>query len=255
MRVLLSPAKTFRKDAPSPAAGASQPRFLKEASTLMASLRTLTPAELSPLMDISPALAEETAAKHLDWSTPFHPGNSVLAILAFHGEVYRAMGAERWNATDLDFAQGKLRILSGLYGLLHPLDLIQPYRLEMGLRWAPGQEGNLYTHWGDSLSDALAEDADGAPIVNLASQEYAKAVKLAGQPGPVITCHFKEERNGGFKMIGTYAKHARGLMAKFIVQERVENIDGLQAFCEEGYRFNSHLSNDSEWTFTRPTPH
>ena len=218
----------------------------------MASLRTLSPAELSPLMDISPALAEETASRHLDWAPPFHPGNSMLAVLAFHGEVYRAMGAERWNATDLDFAQGKLRILSGLYGLLHPLDLIQPYRLEMGLRWAPGQEGSLYTHWGDSLSNALAEDADGAPIVNLASQEYAKAVKLTGQPGPVITCHFKEERANGFKMIGTYAKHARGLMAKFIVQERLENTEGLKAFSEQGYQFNPHLSNDTDWTFTRP---
>lgn len=221
----------------------------------MDALRTLSPGELSPLMDISPALAEETAAKHLSWATPFHPGNSVLAILAFHGEVYRAMGAERWNATDLDFAQGRLRILSGLYGLLHPLDLIQPYRLEMGLRWAPDAQGNLYTYWGDALAHALAKDADGAPILNLASQEYAKAVKLAGQPGPVITCHFKEERDGGFKMIGTYAKHARGLMAKYIVQERLENIDGLQAFSEEGYRFNPHLSTDSEWTYTRPTPH
>jgi len=255
MRVLLSPAKTFRKDAPTPAAGASQPRFLQQSSTLMTALRVLSPAELSPLMDISPALSEDTAAKHLAWSTPFHPGNSVLAILAFHGEVYRAMGAERWNATDLDFAQGRLRILSGLYGVLQPLDLIQPYRLEMGLRWAPDALGNLYAYWGDALANALAEDADGAPIVNLASQEYAKAVKLTGQPGPVITCHFKEERDGGFKMIGTYAKHARGLMAKFIVQERIENIDGLQAFSEEGYRFNSHLSTDSEWTFSRPTPH
>lgn len=255
MRVLLSPAKTFRKDAPTPAAGASQPRFLQEASSLMESLRTLSPAELSPLMDISPTLAEETAAKHVGWATPFHPGNSVLAILAFHGEVYRAMGAERWNANDLDFAQGKLRILSGLYGMLHPLDLIQPYRLEMGLRWAPDKEGNLYHYWGDSLSTELAKDADGVPIVNLASQEYAKAVKLAHQPGPVLTCHFKEERNDGFKMIGTYAKHARGLMAKFIVQERIENMDGLQAFSEEGYRFNSALSNESEWTFTRSTPH
>ena len=253
MRVLLSPAKTFRKDAPTPAAGASQPAFLEAASATMEALRALSPADLQGLMDISPALAEETAARHLDWAPPFHPGNSVLAVLAFHGEVYRAMGADRWNATDFDFAQGTLRILSGLYGLLHPLDLIQPYRLEMGLRWSPTGTGNLYHQWGNTLRDTLAEDAAGAPIVNLASQEYAKAVKLAEQPGPVLHCHFKEERNQGFKMIGTYAKHARGLMAKFIVQERLENIEGLKAFSEEGYQFNPHLSNDSDWTFTRPS--
>ena len=253
MRVLLSPAKTFRKEAPAPAAGASQPQFLEEATRTMEVLRTLEPKTLSGLMDISPALAEETAGRHLEWAPPFHPGNSMLAVLAFHGEVYRAMGADRWNATDLDFAQDSLRILSGLYGLLKPLDLIQPYRLEMGLRWSPTGEGNLYGHWGDTLANGLAEDAAGAPIVNLASQEYAKAVKLAGQPGPVVHCHFKEERDTGFKMIGTYAKHARGLMAKFIVQERLENIDGLKAFSEEGYKFNPHLSNDTDWTFTRPS--
>ena len=220
----------------------------------MEALCKLSPIELGSLMDISPTLAEETASRHLEWAPPFHPGNSVPAILAFHGEVYRALGAERWNATDLDFSQGTLRILSGLHGLLHPLDLIQPYRMEMGLRWSPTGSGNLYDYWGDILAKALAEDAAEAPIVNLASQEYAKAVKLQTQPGPVITCHFKEERETGYKMIGTYAKHARGLMAKFIVQQRISNVEGLQAFTEEGYRFNLQLSNESDWTFTRPSP-
>ena len=251
MRVLLSPAKTFRKDAAPAVAGASQPQFLNEASDSMEALKRLTPSELTALMDISPALAEKTASLHLDWAPPFHPGNSVPAILAFHGEVYRALAAERWNSSDFDFAQNTVRILSGLYGLLRPLDLIQPYRLEMGLRWSPIPNKNLYSHWGDTLAQALAEDAAGVPIVNLASQEYAKAVKLSGQPGPVITCNFKEEKPTGYKMIGTYAKHARGLMAKFIVQEQIQNIQGLQRFSEEGYRFNPLLSNESEWTFTR----
>ena len=251
MRVLLSPAKTFRKEAPAAAAGASQPQFLDEASASMEALRALSPSELTSLMDISPTLAEKTASMHLDWAPPFHPGNSVPAVLAFHGEVYRALGAERWNASDFDFAQNTVRILSGLYGLLRPLDLIQPYRLEMGLRWSPSSTGNLYANWGDTLAEALAGDAAGTPIVNLASQEYAKAVKLSGQPGPVITCNFKEEKVSGFKMIGTYAKHARGLMAKFIVQQQIQNIQGLQGFSEEGYRFNPVLSNESEWTFTR----
>ena len=147
MRVLLSPAKTFRKESPAPAAGASQPQFLEEATRIMEVLRTLEPKTLSGLMDIVPPSPRRRLAATSS-GLPFHPGNSMLAVLAFHGEVYRAMGADRWNATDLDFAQGSLRILSGLYGLLKPLDLIQPYRLEMGLRWSPTGKGNLYGHWG-----------------------------------------------------------------------------------------------------------
>ena len=251
MRVLLSPAKTFRKHSPAAAAGASQPQFLDEAVSSMEALKGLSPDELTTLMDISPSLADKTSSMHLEWDPPFHPGNSVPAVLAFHGEVYRALGAERWNSNDLDFAQKTLRILSGLYGLLRPLDLIQPYRLEMGLRWSPCGTSNLYSFWGDTLAKALADDAAGATIVNLASQEYSRAVKLDDQRVSVITCHFKEEKPSGYKMIGTYAKHARGLMAKFIVKEQIENILDLRAFAEEGYRFNSLLSTDKEWTFTR----
>lgn len=217
----------------------------------MKGLRRKSPAQLSKLMDISPALAEENAQRHLQWALPFHPGNARIALLAFHGEVYRNMGAERWAGPELDRAQQSLRILSGLYGLLRPLDLIQEYRLEMGTRWAPGRKSDLYAFWGDTLGQALDEDAAGAPIVNLASQEYAKAVRLADRHSPVVTCHFKEQRGEAFKIIGTYAKAARGKMARFIVKEGVTEIEQLQAFDEDGYAFNPALSTSSEFTFTR----
>lgn len=253
MRVLLSPAKTFRKEELSPEAGASQPLFLKEAESIMSELSAWSPGELSERMHISSNLAEETAARHLNWSPPFHPGNSGLAVLSFHGDVYRALCAERWNAPDYDFAQQTLRIISGLYGLLRPLDLVQEYRLEMGTPWGPKGGKSLYTHWGETLAQHLNEDADGGPIVNLASVEYAKALKLGSQKSTVVTCSFKEEKQGSFKMIGTYAKHARGKMASFIVKNRITEVAGLQAFDEAGYHFNVELSNETEFVFTRPS--
>lgn len=251
MRVLLSPAKTFRKEGLSPEAGASQPLFMKEAGEIMQSLSTWSPKELSEKMDISPQLAEETAQRHLNWSAPFHPGNAKLAVLAFHGEVYRALGAERWNAADFDFAQERLRIISGLYGWLRPLDLIQEYRLEMGTKWAPNQENNLYGFWGDQLAQSLAKDADSGTIVNLASAEYAKAMRLNTLDTPVVTCTFKEERDHGFKLIGTYAKHARGRMAGFIVKERISKVSDLLDFNEGGYSFNEQISTEDQFVFTR----
>lgn len=251
MRVLLSPAKTFRKDPLSVEAGASQPQFLSEAEALMKGLRRKSPAALSKLMDISPALAEENAERHANWAPPFHPGNARIALLAFHGEVYRNMGADRWAGPELERAQQTLRIISGLYGLLKPLDLIQEYRLEMGTRWAPGRKQTLYEFWGDTLGQALDADADGAPIVNLASQEYAKALRLMDRKSRVVTCHFKEQRGEAFKMIGTYAKAARGKMARFIVSEGLTSTDQLQAFNDDGYAFHPALSSPSDFTFTR----
>lgn len=251
MRVLLSPAKTFRKEDVMPEAGASQPLFLDEASTLMAGLQAWTPVKLAQTMDLSAALAEETAARHLSWSLPFHPGNAQLAVFAFHGEVYRHLGAERWTTPELERAQNSLRILSGLYGVLRPMDLIQEYRLEMGTRWAPGKSETLYAFWGDLLKEWLEADADGGPIVNLASQEYAKAARLNQMETEVTACSFKEERDGTFKMIGTYAKAARGKMARFIIKNDLTKSEDLRAFDEDGYTFNPSLSSRQEFVFTR----
>ena len=250
MRFLLSPAKTFRKEQLPFDAGASQPLFLEEAKTLMKGLAQMGPQELMKLMDISPSLAEETAQRHLDWGGPFHPGNARTAVHAFHGEVYRSLGADRWNASDLDYAQEKLRIISGLYGLLRPLDLIQEYRLEMGTRWAPGKAKSLYAFWGNQLAAQLASEGTG-PIVNLASQEYFKALDHKGSGLDVIHVHFKERRGDAYKMIGTYAKSARGRMARFLVQERIESREDILGFNEGGYQFNPSLSTDHALTFTR----
>ena len=253
MRFLLSPAKTFRKEQLPFDAGASQPLFLEEAVTLMQGLAEKSPQELMDLMDISLVLAEETATRHVDWGGPFHPGNARTAVHAFHGEVYRSLGAERWNASDLDYAQEKLRIISGLYGLLRPLDLIQEYRLEMGTRWAPGNANSLYGFWGKKLSEQLAAESEG-PIINLASQEYFKALDYEDSGLEVIHVHFKERRGDAYKMIGTYAKSARGRMARFLVQERIESREEILGFTEGGYRFNPSLSTDHALTFTREQP-
>lgn len=253
MRFLLSPAKTFRKEQLPFDAGASQPLFLEKAETLMQGLAQKDPQELMGLMDISPALAEETAKRHVDWGGPFHPGNARTALHAFHGEVYRSLGADRWNASDLDYAQEKLRIISGLYGLLRPLDLIQEYRLEMGTRWAPGKAKSLYAFWGNQLAEHLASEASGS-IINLASQEYFKVLDHKDSGLEVIHVHFKERRGDAYKMIGTYAKTARGRMARFLVQERIESREDLLGFNEGGYQFNPSLSTDHALTFTREQP-
>ena len=250
MRFLLSPAKTFRKEQLPVDAGASQPLYLEQAEQLMQGLSKMGPKDLEDLMDISAPLAEETAKRHLDWGGPFHPGNARTAVHAFHGEVYRALGADRWNASDLDHAQERLRILSGLYGLLRPLDLIQEYRLEMGTRWAPGKTESLYAFWGTQLAEQLASEADG-PVINLASQEYFKVLDHVKSGMEVIHIHFKERRGEDYKMIGTYAKTARGRMARFLIQERIASPEAIREFSEDGYQFNPTMSSANALTFTR----
>ena len=251
MRILLSPAKTFRNEALPVDAGASQPDFAAQAAVLMGALSALEADQLMKTMDISRELAEETAKRHAEWGGPVHPGNARTAVYAFHGEVYRALGAERWNASDLAHAQDKLRIISGLYGLLRPLDLIKEYRLEMGGRWAPDHHGSLYAFWGDVLAEHLALEDDDAPIVNLASQEYFKAVDRAPLKNRFIHIQFKEQRGETFKMIGTYAKTARGRMARYLIQERIDHPEDIRSFDEDGYGFNAALSGDATFTFTR----
>ena len=255
MRLLLSPAKTFRKDQLPVDAGASQPLFPEQAARIMSELSKVDAPALMKTMDISEPLAQETAMRHQDWGGPFHPGNARTAIHAFHGEVYRAMGADRWSGNDLDHAQDRLRIISGLYGLLRPLDLIQEYRLEMGGRWSPKNKDSMYAFWGNTLAQHLHSEQGGQDIVNLASQEYFKAVDHADLGLNVIHVHFKEQRGDAFKMIGTYAKTARGRMARFLIQERISNAEDIRAFDEDGYRFNPELSSDNAFTFTRETPH
>lgn len=251
MRILLSPAKTFRTEVLPVDAGASQPLFGGHAESLMKSLSLMQVSDLMDTMEISADLAEETAKRHRDWGGPVHPGNARTAVLAFHGEVYRALGAERWNSSDLAHAQEKLRIISGLYGVLRPLDLIQEYRLEMGGRWAPDDHANLYPFWGDLLAEQLATEVEDDTIVNLSSQEYFKAIERPALKGRFIHIQFKEQRGDNFKMIGTYAKTARGRMARYLIQERIESPEAICSFNEDGYVFNPALSGDANFIFTR----
>lgn len=251
MRILLSPAKTFRNGDIPVDAGASQPIFAGQAAEIMSALAQESKDKLMTTMDISPDLALETAKRHHQWGGPFHPGNARTAVHAFHGEVFRALGAERWNASDLDHAQERLRIISGLYGLLRPLDLIQEYRLEMGGKWTPNGHQNLYDYWGTTLAESLDQENGSDVIVNLASQEYFKAIDHPALSGRFIHVQFKEERNGAFKMIGTYAKTARGRMAKYLLQEKIDSNAGIQGFSEDGYTFNAALSGSHTFIFTR----
>jgi hypothetical protein len=252
MIVLLSPAKTIQCDLNESIPAASQPIFLQEAEQLIAKLRKLKPLQIEKLMDVSPELAEMNHQRFLQWQPPFHPGNASPAISCFQGEVYRGLDASTWTAPDFEFAQRHLRILSGLYGVLKPLDLMQPYRLEMGLKWAYSSKvPSLYAFWGDRLALNISDECEGV-VLNLASVEYSKAVLRPALNARVIHVHFKEEVDGQYKSFMTYAKHARGKMARFVVRQKITSPEGILAFTGLGYQFNESLSTPDEWTFTRP---
>jgi cytoplasmic iron level regulating protein YaaA (DUF328/UPF0246 family) len=250
MLVLLSPAKTLETAPRNAVQAASQPVFLEEAAQLVTSLRALSARQIARLMEVNDDLAALNAERFAAFSTPFHPGNASPALLCFQGEVYRGLDAATLTTPDLEFAQRHVRILSGLYGLLRPLDLMQPYRLEMGLKWGPDKKTpNLYAFWGDRLARAVDAEAEGV-VLNLASTEYARAV-LPHLQARVITIHFKDRVQDEYKPLMTYAKHARGEMARFVVRKRIDRPEGVQAFTGMGYGFRPELSAEFEWTFTR----
>lgn len=250
MLVLLSPAKTLESAPRDAVQAASQPVFLAEAERLIAALQKLSARQIARLMEVNDELAQLNADRFAAFSTPFHPGNASPALLCFQGEVYRGLEAATLTTPDLEFAQRHVRILSGLYGLLRPLDLMQPYRLEMGLKWGPDKKTpSLYAFWGDRLARAIDAEAGGV-VLNLASQEYAKAV-LPHVQSRVVSIHFKDRVGEEYKSLMTYAKHARGELARFIVRKRVDQPEGAQAFTGMGYRFRPELSAENEWTFTR----
>jgi hypothetical protein len=248
MLVLLSPAKSFKKTNSTAAAGGSQPIFLDEAEQLVDSLSKLSSLEIETLMSVNPEIAATNFERFKRWERPFHPGNSEPAILAFDGEVYRGLAADKWGVQDQEFAQRHLRILSGLYGVLRPNDLIQRYRLEMGCKLALNGGGNLYSFWGDRIARQLADESDG-PIINLASNEYIKSV--VGIKDRLIPCHFKDRKGDDYKTLMTYAKHARGAMARFIMKNRIDRPEGLAEFNENGYTFRPDFSDKTQMTFVR----
>lgn len=251
---VISPAKTLDFDTAPAIADYTEPQFLAHSEALIRQLRTLTPAEVSSLMHISDKLGELNAQRFTDWQLPFTPQNAKQALLAFKGDVYTGMQAELFSKKDFKFAQQHLRILSGLYGLLRPLDLIQPYRLEMGTALENARGKNLYHFWGDTLTDALNQTLKGRRekvLVNLASNEYWSAVNAKKLDAQVITPVFKDAKNGQYKIISFFAKKARGMMSAYIIQNQLNTSEGLKDFNTAGYQFNEALSSPSEWVFTR----
>ena len=255
MFAVISPAKKLNFDALDSKVKHSMPRMLQDTEELMESTRVLKPKDLSGLMKISDNLAELNYARFQAFSTPFTKDNAKQAVLAFNGDTYTGLDAGTMNAKDLDFAQKHLGILSGLYGLLKPLDLMQPYRLEMGTRLANPRGKDLYAFWGDSIAEAInkAVKADDEPVlVNLASNEYFKSVRAKKLIPNVITPVFKEVKNGEPKIISFMAKRARGMMARYIIDERLTKPEGMKNFDIGGYTYREALSTDSNWVFTRP---
>ena len=257
MLYLLSPAKSLDYETAVPARvaqAATEPQFMQCCAELIAALRRCSVAEISALMNLSDALATLNAERYRAWSPTFTAANSKPAVLAFNGDVYGGLDAATLRPAELAWAQDHVAILSGLYGVLRPLDRLQAYRLEMGTRLATARGRNLYAYWGDTLARHLNERAatDASPvIVNLASKEYFKAVDRAALRPRVIECVFEEWKGGRYKVIGFFAKRARGLMARHAIRKRVATPAGLRKFDAEGYRFDATASAPDRFVFRR----
>ena len=254
MLILLSPAKTLDFDVPDLQNPSTLPEFLDEAQFLVDNLKKYNPSELQQLMRINPKLADLNAKRYMDWHLPFTEGNAKPALLVFKGEVYTGLKAEELNADDLHFSQNHLRILSGLYGVLRPLDLIQPYRLEMGTKLKTLKGKDLYQFWGnkitESINRALKETGQNI-IVNLASNEYFNSIDKAKLDADIITPTFKDFSNGQYKFLTVYGKRARGMMTRFIIRNRIVEADSLKLFDEDGYYYNDKMSIGKNLVFTR----
>lgn len=252
MKIIISPAKSLDFETPVITSLHTQPQFLEESVKLNKKLKTLSRKKIAEFMGVSKDLAELNYQRNQDWSLPFTPENAKQAVFAFTGEVYRGIDMTTLAVDKLPVLQDRLRILSGLYGLLKPLDLMQPYRLEMGKKLKVGRKENLYKFWGDSLAEALNDEmADDELFINLASSEYFKAVNQKVLKVPMITPVFKDFKNGQYKTIMTFAKKARGLMVRYIVENNIQDLDGIKTFNTEGYAFDANLSTETELVFTR----
>ncbi|EGH20401.1 hypothetical protein ALP86_00605 [Pseudomonas amygdali pv. mori] len=254
MLMVISPAKTLDFETPPTTGRFTQPQYLDHSQELITQLRELTPAQISELMHLSDKLAGLNAARFGSWTPAFTLDNAKQALLAFKGDVYTGLQAESLSDAQLDYAQDHLRMLSGLYGLLRPLDLMQPYRLEMGTRLANARGKDLYAFWGTQISEwlneALAAQGDDL-LLNLASTEYFSAVKRSALNARIIDTEFKDFKNGQYKIISFYAKKARGMMSRFVIEERINSPEALQAFDVQGYRYNREQSTPDKLVFLR----
>ncbi|HCP19816.1 peroxide stress protein YaaA [Marinobacter nauticus] len=253
MLMIISPAKTLDYESPLATETHTQPDFLDDACELIDQLKELEPHQVSNLMSISDKLGQLNAERFQTWHTPFTPDNARQAVLAFKGDVYTGLDAESFSSEDFSFAQKHLRILSGLYGLLKPLDLMQPYRLEMGTRFENTRGKDLYAFWGSKITDALNQllASDDKVLVNLASNEYFKSVQKKHLDARLVTPQFKDWKNGQYKMISFYAKKARGLMCRYAIQNRITQADDLKGFNLDGYYFSEDQSDNNNWVFLR----
>jgi cytoplasmic iron level regulating protein YaaA (DUF328/UPF0246 family) len=257
MLFLLSPAKSLDYDTPTPpelAGALTRPQFLDDTAALIELLRTKSVADVRELMDLSEPLARLNVDRYAAWRPRFTDKNSKPAVLAFDGDVYDGLDASTLSADDLAWAQDHVRMLSGLYGLLRPLDRMQPYRLEMGTRLANPRGASLYDWWGDRLAlqlNRLAAAEKAPVIVNLASQEYFRAADRAALKPRVVDCQFEDWKNGDYKIISFFAKRARGLMARYAIRQRLETPEGLKGFDLDGYRFAAEVSTPDRLVFRR----
>ena len=257
MLTVLSPAKTLDFDTPPTTRRATQPEFLESAAALVEQAQLLSPDAIRSLMGVSDNIAELNHARFMNWTTPFDLDNAKQAVLAFKGDVYMGLQAQTLTSGQLAFAQRHLCLLSGLYGLLRPLDLIQPYRLEMGLKFANSGGANLYEFWGERITRALNARLrkSGTPVlVNLASNEYFKTVQPGQLEADIVSPVFKDLKGGKYKVVSFYAKKARGAMARYIIDSELNDAAGLQKFRGEGYRYDRAQSTARELVFTRDAP-
>lgn len=250
MLILISPAKTLDYSTPS-IQEFTQPDFTSDVKALVSVMKKKSAADIAKLMHISDNLANLNEERYKTFQKEFNFDNSKQALLAFKGDVYTKIDVDNYSEEDFAFAQDHLRILSGLYGLLKPLDLIQPYRLEMGIKLETKKGKNLYEYWDKKIAKAIDTVAAKKPIINLASQEYFKAVDLKTLKSPVITIHFKEHRNDKYQVVGFFAKQARGMMTNYAIKNKITDPEQLKTFNEEGYEFSESLSSKSDWVFIR----
>ena len=254
MLIVISPAKTLDFDTQPVTQQHSQPEMLDQSESLINILTTKSPADIEKLMKISPKLSELNVERYHSWSKPFTQNNAKQAMLAFKGDVYTGLDAETFSETDFSYAQDHLRILSGLYGVLKPLDLMQAYRLEMGIRLENPNGKNLYEFWGSDITEKIntqLKEIDTDILLNLASNEYFKSVKKKEVNGDIVTPVFKDWKNGQYKMISFYAKKARGLMSAWVIQNQVSKLEELSKFDVDGYQYSANDSDPFNPVFLR----
>jgi len=257
MIITLSPSKGQDFETPVITTKHTRPADLKDSDLLIRELRKIKAPGLQELMGVSCNIAELNVGRYKSFTTPFTIKNARQSILAFKGDVYGGIDLESFTTEDFNYAQDHLRILSGLYGCLRPLDLIQPYRLEMKTKLKNPRGDNLYQFWGDGITDRLNKllvKQQEAVLVNLASNEYFKSVKPKLLQGDLLNINFKETKNGKTRVVAVFAKRARGMMADFIIRNKIESPAGIKKFRKKGYRFSRQLSDDKQWTFERPQP-